>query len=132
AERATHLISEAWTLKDILGHIADWEAYCISCIEAGEPLPQKYEGDGQRWNEAHAAVRRNQPWQQVWNDVQVIRQQLLARLASMSQEELESAIDNPWGAHASAYGWAHAYLAHEREHAGELCKKLLIDSGTSA
>lgn len=126
AERARRKVSDAWTLKDILGHIADWEAYCISCIEAGEPLPQEYEGDGQRWNEAHAADRRNQPWQQVWNDFQVIRQQLLALLGSMDQEELESTMENPWGAHASAYGWAHAYLAHEREHAADLCKVLLI------
>lgn len=130
SERATGLVSDEWTLKDVLGHVADWEAYCISCIEAGKPLPQQYEGDGQRWNEAHAAARRDQAWQQVWNDYHVVRQELLALLGAMTQEELESAIENPWGAHASAYGWAHSYLAHEREHAAELRNVLLI--GASA
>lgn len=125
-ERATRLVSEEWTLKDVLGHVADWETYCISCIEAGRPLPRQYEGDGQRWNEAHAAARRDQPWQQVWNDYHVVRQELLALLGAMTQEELESAMENPWGAHASPYGWAHAYLAHEREHAAALRRRLLI------
>lgn len=132
AQRASCMVSEEWALKDVLGHIADWEAYCVSCIEAGEPLPQKYEGDGQRWNEAHAALRRNQSWQQVWNDFQVTRQQLLALLGAMSQDELEDAIENPWGAHASAYGWAHAYLAHEREHAADLRNVLLVDIDENA
>lgn len=126
--RATRLVSEAWTLKDVLGHVADWETYCISCIEAGRPLPQQYEGDGQRWNETHAAARRDQPWQQVWNDYHVIRQELLALLGAMSQDEIEAPIDNPWGAHGSPYGWGHAYLAHEREHAATLRESLLIAS----
>lgn len=130
AQRARWLISEEWTLKDVLGHVADWETYCISCIEAGRPLPQEYEGDGQRWNEAHAAARQGQSWQQVWNDYHVVRQQLLALLGAMSQDEIEGPMDNPWGAHASPYGWGHAYLAHEREHAAGLRAKILIGANT--
>ena len=126
AERATRLISDEWTVKDVLGHVTDWEAYCISCIEAGRPLSQAYEGDGQRWNEAHAAIRQNQPWQQVWNDYHVVRQQLLALLGAMTQEEMEAPMENPWGAHGSPYGWGHSYLAHEREHATGLRERLLI------
>ena len=125
-ERATRKVTGAWSLKDTVGHVTDWEAYCLSCIKAGRQLPQEFEGDGQRWNEAHVAVRREQPWRQVWNDYHEVREQLLAILGAMSPDTLGSAMANPWGPQASPYGWCHSYLAHEREHTGHLREALLL------
>jgi hypothetical protein len=73
----------------------------------------------------HAAAKRDQPWDEAWRDFQEARQELLALLGGMSDAELERHVENPWGAHASAYGWGHAYLGHEREHAAMLREVLL-------
>lgn len=124
AERATRKVADEWTLKDTVGHVADWEAYCLSCLKAGRLLPRDYDEDVQRWNEAHADARHEQPWPQVWNDYHEVRQELLSVLETMSREKVESAMENPWG-HDSPYGWGHAYLAHEREHTEFLREALL-------
>ena len=115
AERRTRRLHGEGTLKDILGHLADWEAFAVSCLRAGRLLELGY-ADEQAHNEARAAAWRAQPWSQVTAAFAQVRQELLQIVA---HQELATPLPNPWGAD-TIYGWAHSFLAHERHHGAAL------------
>jgi len=119
-ERESRLVCGEWTLKDVLGHIADWEWLCVEGLRqmaAGHPLQVDYDGDEEAWNKAHAAARRDQPWQAVWADFQAARRVLLDVLEGMCQADLTRSFPNQWGSESTPYHWVCSWLTHDREHA---------------
>ncbi len=68
-ERDTSPVCGVWTTKDVLGHVADWEA----CLAAGVAQARE-RGDLavisprgiDAWNVERAARRREGPWDAVW------------------------------------------------------------------
>lgn len=125
SQRASQKVMGQWTLKDVLGHVCDWEAYCVDSLRAGEPQEMGYRGT-EEWNAAHAAARREHPFEKVQNDFQDVRETLVSLLHGWRQGELAGPMENPWGPQQSRYGWFHAFLAHEREHALHLRQELLL------
>lgn len=129
AQRTTRPLTGAWTLQDVLGHIADWEwwgADGLRQMAAGrEPQVEGFSSI-QAWNEAHATARQGQPWQQAWTDFNAARQALDAALAGMDQVGLERRYYAAWAnAERPAYAWAVIFLEHDLEHAQELFQALL-------
>jgi uncharacterized damage-inducible protein DinB len=122
-ERETRPVCGVWTMKDVLGHVADWEWYGVERLD-GPPsqrsLDIDYPGSIQAWNEAHAAARRDQPWNEIWSDFQAARLALGQLLEKVDQEDLARRIDVPWGRDRTVYGWICIWLHHEREHAADL------------
>jgi len=119
-ERASRPVCGYWTLKDVLGHIADWEWLGVDGLRqmaAGHPLQVDYNGDEEAWNRAHAAARRDQPWEAVWTDFQTARQALLEVLEGMSQADLDRSLPTRWGLEMTPYRWVCSWLTHDREHA---------------
>jgi uncharacterized damage-inducible protein DinB len=119
-ERASRPVCGVWTLKDVLGHVADWEWLCVEGLRhmaAGRPLQVDYDGDVEAWNQAHAAARRDQPWEAVWADFHAARQALLEVLEGMSQADLDRYFPTRWGSETTPYSWACIFLTHDREHA---------------
>ena len=117
AGQTTHPLINTWTLKDILGHLADWEAYGAAVLQAGRLLPMGYDEDDDRWNAAHAATRATQSWGQVWSDFQAARQALLAHIIPLAPNGLATLLPDERGAGVSIYNWVLSFLEHEREHA---------------
>jgi uncharacterized damage-inducible protein DinB len=123
-ERDTRPIMGDWTLKDILGHIADWDLYALKALRAireGRLLPYVAESNVDEVNAQQVAARREQTWDQVWADFQNVRAKVTNALADWYDEQLARPVDYPsdWG--RTAYGWFVGQTAeHDREHADAL------------
>ena len=124
SERDTRPIMGDWTLKDVLGHMADWDLYALQALRAireSRPLPYVAESDVDEVNAQQVAARREQTWDQAWADFQNIRAKVINALADWYDEQLARAVDYPsdWG--RTAYGWVAGQTAeHDREHADAL------------
>ncbi len=120
AERASRPICGAWTLKDVLGHVADWEWVGVEGLRrmaAGRPLDIAYIADIDAWNERQAQARADQPWEEIWADLHAAREELLEILDGMRQADLMRSYVFPWGPEGVAYQWLSAFISHDREHA---------------
>ena len=117
---ASRPVCGEWTLKDVLGHVADWEWFGVEglrLMSAGQPPQVENVEDIDAWNRAHVEARRSQAWKVVWADFHAARQALLEVLEGMSQAGLAWSFPFPWGPEGTAYRWVYVYLAHDREHA---------------
>ena len=126
-ERASHPVCGEWTLKDVLGHVADWEWFGMEGLRqmsAGQPPQVEHVQDIDAWNQAHAEVRREQPWEAVWADLHAARQALLEVFEEMSQAQLGQSFPVPWGPQGTPYQWIWVYFRHDREHARGLRQAL--------
>jgi uncharacterized damage-inducible protein DinB len=122
-ERASRLVCGEWTLKDVLGHVADWEWFCVenlAAMAAGRPPEPDYGGDLETWNREHASARRDQPWETVWADLHAARRALIQVVEGFGQTDLERVFLSASGHEGTPYQWAHACLDHDREHATDL------------
>jgi uncharacterized damage-inducible protein DinB/predicted RNase H-like HicB family nuclease len=122
-QRLTEPIEGEWTLKDLLGHIADWEWFAVQGMRymaAGQPPDVEHVEDIDAWNRAHVESRRGQPWEHVWEDLHDMRGALLEILEGTSDEALTRAYPFPWGGEGTAYRWLLVFLDHDREHARHL------------
>jgi hypothetical protein len=115
-----------WTVKDVIGHVADWEVFGVEGLRhmaagrTAEPLPVEHIVDIDAWNEAHVVARREQPWLQVWAVLSQARKDLDEVLEDMGATALSRRFLFPWGSGGTAYDWLCVYLRHDREHAAGL------------
>jgi len=122
-ERASHPVCGEWTLKDVLGHLADWEWEGVEGLRqmaAGHPPRMDY--DVEAWNQAHVEARRHQPWGAVWADFHAARQTLLEVLRGMSQADLGRSFPASGNSEITGYYWVCSFLMHDRQHAQDLRK----------
>ncbi len=122
-ERDSRRVCGEWTLKDLLGHIADWEQFGaegLRLMAAGQPPEVEPVEDITAWNLVHVDSRREQPWKAVWKDLHTTRQSLLAVLEEINDAELAQRFRFPWGPEGSPYQWVTVFHRHDREHAGDM------------
>jgi uncharacterized damage-inducible protein DinB/predicted RNase H-like HicB family nuclease len=122
-ERAARPLCGHWTLKDVLGHIADWEWIGVEGLRqmaAGQSPQIEHVVDLDAWNQVHCEARRAQPWENVWADLHAARAALLETLERMSRADLARFFSFPWGTEGTAYQWVSVYVSHDREHARDL------------
>ena len=120
ADRSTRLVCGRWTLKDVLGHVADWEAFGaegLRLMAVGQPPLIEPVTDIDAWNEVHAAARAAQPWEQVWGDFRAARRALVEALEGMGEGDLGRLYLFPWGPQGTPYQWAEVFVEHDRSHA---------------
>jgi len=119
-ERASRPVCGEWTLKDVLGHVADWEWVGVEGLRhmaAGRSPQVEHIESIDAWNRAHAEARRGKAWEDVGADLHAARDALLEILNGMSQADLARSFIFPWGSEGAAYQWVCVFLAHDREHA---------------
>jgi hypothetical protein len=122
-ERTSRRVCGEWTLKDVLGHVADWEQVGVEGLRdmAAGSMPQcEHITDIESWNRAHAAERRDEPWEDAWMDLHRVRDELDAVLEGMTDEALRHVHRFPWGPRGTAYQWVRVFIRHDREHAESL------------
>jgi hypothetical protein len=120
SQRTSHAVCGHWTLKDLVGHVADWEQVGVEGLRdmaAGRPPDIAFIPDIDAWNRKHAAAREDQAWETCWEDLRKTREQLLDVLGEMGQAKLEKSYIFPWGPRGTAYEWVRVFAAHDREHA---------------
>ncbi len=130
-DRTSRLVCGAWTLKDVLGHMADWERVGVEGLRSmarGWSPEVEHIADIDAWNHEHAEARRDQPWEEVWADLQRTREALVEALEGMPQANLARWYRFPWGPQGTAYGWVSVFVDHDREHARGLRDELGVDS----
>jgi predicted RNase H-like HicB family nuclease/uncharacterized damage-inducible protein DinB len=123
AERDSRRVCGEWTLKDLLGHIADWERFGaegLRLMAAGQSPEVEPVEDIDVWNLVHVKARREQPWESVWEDLHTARRSLLKVLEEMAEAELAQGFPFPWGAEGTPYQWATVFFTHDREHARDV------------
>lgn len=114
-----------WTLKDVMGHVADWEWQCVMGLRdvargRNPNIDIDSESDTDRVNAAMVKARHGQLWEDVWNDLFAARRALLRILDRMDQETLSRPFVSPWRTDDTAYRWARSWMSHDLEHAAEI------------
>jgi hypothetical protein len=122
-ERDLRPVCGIWTLKEVFGHVADWEQVGVKGLRdmASGKAPQvELIDDIETWNQAHAGARRGQTWNVVWDDLQAIRQAFLETVQNASQAALARPYPFPWGIEGTPYQWVSVFVRHDRDHARDL------------
>jgi len=111
-----------WSLKDITGHVASWEAEVVTAIRdlrLGK-RPALFDFDRANtdsWNQDHAERKRDLNFWSILEQLKGGRQRLL--------EELESVSDDDLATPGSSYeSLVHAVIDHDREHWHQIAAKL--------
>lgn len=113
-------MSSVWTLKDLLGHLADWERVDVEGLRdmaPGRPPDAEEVTDIDGWNHERVEARRSQPWDDTWADLHDTRAELIHILQGMVQERLHRRYRFPWGAEGTANDWLTAFVTHDSDHA---------------
>jgi len=127
SEQETRPICGTWTLKDVCGHMADWDAYFNNTarrmLGLGD-VPLDWNPDWQSANEQMAEARRDQPWAVVVGDF--VRNSM--QLQDTLQEASEAALNRPYNSSSSPYRAAYycfwSALEHYLDHAAITRKEL--------
>lgn len=121
AEWTTRPVCGVWTMKDLLGHLTDWEKVAVDGLRplAADQTPEfDYTIDGfDAFNNRNAAARAGQSWDEVWTDYETTRATLLDLLAQTSAAHLQRVFSTPWGGEMPGYVWLLIWPGHEMEHA---------------
>jgi hypothetical protein len=108
------------TLKDVVGHIADWDELVVEAIlamEANRGITWEPIDYGEAWNQTHAVARREQTWMHVWKDFIDVRGTVVTELAERVLEpDLGRMLPSPWGGEMSFYVCLAIPCRHDLEH----------------
>jgi hypothetical protein len=91
-----------WSAKDLLGHLAFWDGFRLSRIDAemaGNPIPSiDDEAPYDRTNSEQAALRSSWSWEMAFDEFTSIRDRLVEVLRVPSQHDQRTA-GNHWDTH---------------------------------
>lgn len=120
AQRESLAVTGDWTLKDVLGHIADWDELVVEAtlaMQANQRITWQPIDYGEAWNQSHAAERRQQSWARVWKDWVDVRGTVVTELAERVLEpDLARMLPSPWGGEMSFYVCLAIPCRHDMEH----------------
>jgi hypothetical protein len=132
---ATIPVVEAWTIKDVVGHIAYWEQvihdHLRESLTEGKPHPASPDESDNAINAREAAQRQTWSWQRVRAEFENARRALMETVAQMRETEFELQVPNPWWGMTHLYSLAQMVeedaLSHCREHTEQIRKWRLRD-----
>ncbi len=131
AERNTRPLCGEWTLKDLIGHLADWERLIVDGLRqlllSQQPTFADPINDFVTFDEARVAARRRQSWPQVWRVFNQTRQALDDALQTFPEPFLGHTLVTPWGKIMPAYFWLTICFGHDHEHALDVYQSLRIE-----
>lgn len=113
-----------WTMQNLIGHLADWDAYFINWLAdlTGKTVQDLYwDDDGDRFNAWLSLQRRNNTWKQDWEDFLNYRRSLIVCLNAVSDNEfLQEIPDRRIATYPTIYHCAWSALEHYLAHAAGL------------
>lgn len=129
-ERASRPVCGVWTMKDVIGHLTDWEMVGLSGLRqvaAGQtPEFNPPITDFEAFNTVNAAARADQPWAEVWAEFTAVRQELLDLFDQLPDADLTRPVPAPWGRTLSTYLWVQVWMGHDHEHATDVRHALAL------
>jgi hypothetical protein len=127
-ERETRLVVGEWTLKQVIGHLSDYERLGVLALRAvaagGEPDYPGTIPTGDAFNAERGAVWTAQPWDEAWAHYAATRRALLLAADGLPDAALAKPFTAPWLKATSACGYLLDMAQHEREHADDLRRSL--------
>lgn len=109
----------AWTVKDVLGHIAAYADAERRAVATGvgrareEPI---YFDQYQPWNEQQYERRRTWRPQRIVSEVEENTARYLSLIKSLYEEDLIKQVRFPWDEHGTVHALIMEGLNHQREH----------------
>ncbi len=126
--RETEPIEGEWTLKQLLGHLSNYErlgVVALRQIAAGrEPTYERTIEDFQGFDAARGPVWAALPWAEVWAQFVAARRALLEVALSLDDTALARPFSAPWLSTTTACGYVLDMAGHEQEHADALRRSL--------
>lgn len=127
SERETRPVCGVWTLKDVLGHLADWDDLFMKWLKIGlgEDVPTfAFDADGDAQNAKMAEARKDKTWLQNWTDCQNTRQTLIDRLQATDEADINRRYVGNRRTFPTVYHCAWSALEHYLDHAAILRREL--------
>jgi uncharacterized damage-inducible protein DinB len=112
-------VEGVWTIKDVLGHIASWEEICLDPLRRyvdGGPFEVEVIEDYLILNEELAARKQDIPLDAILDELDAIRQELVATVSELSAEQWEQRVLFPWGDEGAVAEMFDELYQHELEH----------------
>jgi hypothetical protein len=122
-----------WCWRDVLGHLADWEAWYVGGIRdmvAGRLGGRDFDGDEERWNQAHARARAQQSAGEALASLVRAREELMDLLAGFDDRRLAGRCESPYGDMPCFYDWYAGVVTHEWDHVD--CLRQVLGSQATA
>lgn len=123
-ERETRTLEGTWTLKQIVGHLADYERLGIVALKAiatdREPVYETTIADFDIFNNERGAAWESQSWNEAWANYIATRRALLQMVEVLTDEALSRRFTAPWLETTTACGYLLDMAQHEQEHADAL------------
>jgi uncharacterized damage-inducible protein DinB len=112
-------VEGVWTIKDVLGHIASWEEICLDPLRRyadGGPFEVEAIEDYLILNEELAARKRDIPLGAILDELDAIRQELVATVSELSADQWEQRVLFPWGDEGAVAEMLDELYQHKLEH----------------
>ena len=123
-ERDTRPLEGGWTLKQIIGHLVDYERLAVLALKAvaerREPVYEASIPDFDDFNNAHATAWTSMAGNEVAAYYRATRRALLLVTESVPDEALARPFAAPWLATTTACGFLLDMAQHQQEHADTL------------
>ena len=113
-------VVNAWSVKDVLAHLADWEAHMLVWMETarrGEPVAEIEPGlnwtQFQEFNQRIYDRHRDQALEEVLAYFHNTHRQFMAMVEAMPDDEMLTPGRYAFTGKDSIYGWLKAYANHD-------------------
>lgn len=119
-----------WNVHDLLAHLAGAERGLQVTIQRflqGEALPVDFSLD--RWNQRQVEKRQEQTVEELLDSLAASRQDTLALLGSLTEEQLAVPGTHPAGIDTTVAGIFRIMAWHERDHGREIARALGLPVG---
>jgi uncharacterized damage-inducible protein DinB len=127
-ERETRPVGGSWTLKQVIGHLSDYERLGIVALKAlaagREPAYETAIPDFDDFNNQRGEVWAAHAWEEVWAIFTATRQALLRLTETLPNETLVLPFAAPWLEMTTACGYLLDMAQHERGHAENIRRVL--------
>jgi len=120
-EMAQPGVVEEWSIKDVLAHLADWEAHMPVWMEAarrGEPVVEIELGlnwkQFDEFNQRIYARHRDQSLEEVLDYFHTIHEKFMAMVEAMPEDEMLARGRYRFIGKGAVYNWLGSYANHDR------------------
>jgi hypothetical protein len=127
ARLATELVTDKWTIKDILGHIASWEEEFTKVVQKfiNEEEPNydyliEEDHNWSKWNLAEWEKKRKLSFKQTVDEFLRAHECFIKVIEGISEQELSVEKLGSWGKQATIEQIILAQIEHELEHGHQI------------
>jgi|GEM_PF-1514717 len=121
------LVTDKWSIKDVLGHVASWEEEFLKVAEKflKEEKPQydyliPEENNWSEWNLAQWEKKKNLTYKKTLEELFEIHEQFVKLMESLPEESLSLKKLGSWGNEATIEQIILSEIDHEMEHARKI------------